>query len=69
MSSKSISVQALNIECPRCKAGLTFDCFNRQYGKMLTPHAERISSLQKVIEDSRNDWTVKKLLRDRKGEK
>jgi len=65
LDTKPISIQCLNIDCPRCGAVIAFQCRNYDYGTMLQPHHERIRAMQTLIEDSKNDWILRKILRER----
>jgi hypothetical protein len=63
--SKPIAIQCLNIDCPKCGSTLTFQCRDYLYGTMTKPHTERIRAMQTLIEDSKHDWILRKILRER----
>lgn len=65
LDKKPIAIQCLNIDCPRCGAVASFDCRNILYGELIKPHNERVRAMQALIGDSKNDWVVRKLLRER----
>jgi len=65
LDTKPISVQALNIECPRCGSGIGFDCRAGSYGELPKPHEQRIRAMQTLIRESKNDWIIRKILRER----
>ncbi len=62
---KPLSIQCLNIDCPRCGAIPAFECRDLTYGTMMNPHHERIRAMQTLIEDSKHDWILRKILRER----
>jgi len=65
VSKKPISIQCLNIECPRCGSNIMFPCKHKKYGEMAVPHPERVKALNNLIAESDKDWVVRKLLRER----
>lgn len=64
-AEKLLTIQCLNLDCPRCGAAVAFECRTYNYGTAIRPHTERVRAMQNLIRDSFNDWTVRKILRER----
>lgn len=62
---KPIKIQCLNIDCPKCGVPAAFECKHAMYGTMIRPHNERIWAMRKLINDSKEDKLIRKILRER----